>query len=144
MKFQFPLQKALDWTEVEENAKRLEIARLLKDRERLNARRTELEGNLRTLLGSTHGLIALEWAPYLASKVPADAKEIREVDEKLKAKDTEIGTKKTELNRLLLKRKGLESLKGKRHRDFRMGESRREQKRLDDNYQILKQRVKNG
>jgi hypothetical protein len=144
MKFRFPLQKALDWTEVEESAMRLEIARLLKEAEALAARRRELEANLEALLGPDDRRLSLEWAPYVAGKVPSDAGEIRNVDKQAKAKQSEIGIKKAELNRLLLKRKGLESLKGKRLRDFRMSEGRRDQKRLDDNYQILKLRVKNG
>lgn len=144
MKFRFPLQKALDWTEVEESSVRLEISSLMKEAERLTARCRELEANIQALLGTAGQTVSLEWAPYVATKIPADAKEIEEVGGKLKAKETEIGCKKKELNRLLLKRKGLESLKDKRRKDFRMIENRRDQKRLDDNYQILKLRVKNG
>ena len=144
MKFLFPLQKALDWTEVEESALRLEIGRLLKEAEQLNERRRVLEANFEGLLGDETRKVAVEWAPYLAGKIPADARELRELENRIQSKAAEIGVKKTELNRLLLKRKGLESLKGKRFRDFRMAEGRRDQKRLDDNYQILKQRVKIG
>jgi len=139
MKFRFSLQKALDWTEVEESALRMEIARLLKEAERLTARRAELESNLERLLG---GQLSLEWAPYRAQKVPSDAREMRELEGKIRERRNEIEFKKVDLNRVLMKRKGLESLRGKRLGDFRMQETRREQKRLDDNYQILKARVK--
>ncbi len=144
MKFRFPLQKALDWTEVEESSVRIEISRLMKDAERLTARCRELEANIQALLGAHGKTLSLEWAPYVSAKIPSDAKEIQDVGGRLKVKEAEIGVKKTELNRLLLKRKGLESLKDKRRKDYRMLEGRKDQKRLDDNYQILKLRVKNG
>lgn len=136
------MQKALDWTEVEENAQRLEIARLIKEVERLGARKAELEANLVALLGGAGNGLSLEWAPYRALKVPSDAREIRDIDGKMRLTESEIGLKKAELNRILMKRKGLESLRDKRLKDFRMNEARREQKRLDDNYQVLKARTK--
>ncbi len=142
MRFRFTLQKALDWTEVEESSLRMEIARLLKEAELLAARKSELEANLERLLGGDGLQLSLEWAPYRAQKIPADAREMRELEGKIREKQAAIGLKKAELNRILMKRKGLESLRGKRLKDFRMIETRRDQKRLDDNYQILKSRVK--
>jgi hypothetical protein len=144
VKFRFSLQKALEWTESEESALKLEIARLLKQAEGFRSRLGDLDSNLSALLGNVERTLALEWAPYVAAKIPLDARERREVETRLQAKQAEIGMKKAELNRCLLKRKGLESLRGKRLKDFRMGEARRDQKRLDDNYQLLKLRVKNG
>jgi flagellar biosynthesis chaperone FliJ len=143
VRFHYTLQKALEWTEVEESATKLAISRLMAEAEILKARRVSLERNLEELLGGQDKNLALEWAPYVAQKVPADAAELRNLDGKIGAKQAEIGTKKAELNRLLLRRKGLESLKDKRRREFRLIEGRREQKRADDNHQILKLRAKN-
>lgn len=144
MKFRFSLQKALDWTEVEENAKRLEIARLMAEEEEWKVRCRALDENLATLLGTENKRFSAEWAPYAAAKVPADQAERALLERKIIEKEREITAKKSELNRLLLKRKGLDSLRDKRHRDHRVGEARRDQKRLDDNYQILRLRVRNG
>jgi hypothetical protein len=144
LKFRFSLQKALQWTEVEESAKRLEIARLLTEAEKLKLRRDGLGQNLRTLLENESIRFSSQWAPYAAVKVPADQAELKAIELRLREKESEIQTTKAALNRILLKRKGLESLREKRHRDHRVSEGRRDQKRLDDNYQILRARVKNG
>lgn len=140
MAFTFSLQKALEWTLIEESAKRSEIAGLNKKIEALKAELARSNTGLRALLEDEGKRFSSDWAPFVAARVPSLAEAIRGFEADLRERERVAAEKRIELNRILMKRKGLESLKGKRLREYRLKESRREQKRLDEVHQILSNR----
>lgn len=140
MRFEFSLQKALEWIAIEEDRKRLEIARLVKRVEELERRRQQALANLAGILEDPVKRLDVGWAPFAADRVPHEAAEADAAERAITEVRGEIARKNGELNRILMRRKGLESLREKRYREHRMREARRDQKRLDEQFGILRLR----
>ena len=132
MRFQFRLEKGLHFLRIRETTKKMEIVSVQKRIQLLESKHTRLESTMREMLTqqTTHWSAAMTF--YHTRKIALDAKELREVEERIMAERAHLQKKKDELNQLMLRRKGLESLKEKKQAEFRVLENRRQQHRLED------------
>lgn len=75
---------------------------------------------------------------FLSQKIERDSKETLKIERMIRKEKEDLENKRYELGVISMRRKGLESLKEKRLNEFKLDERRKLQKRLDQNYQLLK------
>lgn len=144
MKYRFRLQKMLHFEELKEAIKRSEVAKALDGLKRLEAQKGDLENTLREVLKQTPERLKEDgsWVPYQVSQVQQNLAAGRRLEEEIAAAKDHLDRIKFELSKLSMKRKALENLKDQKKIEFRRSESRKEQKRLDETYQINSRREK--
>ena len=142
MKFRFRLEKILHLTRVKELSKRSEVGAAIRHIQGLQAKRETLMENIRLIFRSSHQMINLHWAPYQAAKIPVDVEELKIVGESIERENVKLSEKREELNRIIMRRKGLESMRNGRLSEYRVTEQRLAQKSLDETHQLL--RVERG
>lgn len=133
MTFRFRLEKVLHFVRLKETVKKMELASIAGRIRFLTDRIAEMRGVLRDLLSRPHDSA---FAVFQTQKIAADAREVSRLESVLRNEETALEKKRRELNRILMRKKGLESLREKRHQEFRMEKNRREQRKLDDLHQI--------
>ena len=139
MKFRFRLAPALRIIELEENKKKMEIARIYGNLNSLEVRRDQLSLNVHHLLSSGIGNETSSlWLAYRSNKIEADRAESQVLERKITDQKELLHNKQGELAVIMMKRRAFERKKESELRIFNMGEGRKEQKRLDDNHQILR------
>lgn len=138
MRFRFRLQKVLEFTEMRERAKKNEISSCVRRIQFLDDRKQKLQDNIRGLLDRDARELRPEWVPYSEAKIATDAAEIKLIEKEIIVEHEKLAQKKEELGHIMARKKGLDSLKEKRWRDFRISEDRLLQKRLDEQHRLLK------
>lgn len=135
MRFQFRLQKMLQMVELRESAKKLEVATLLTELERLRTRQLKLREEVRDLLGKTiHSAQGLAWAPMQESQVKSHEYGIRQLTQQIETESERLEHTRYELNRIILNRRALESLREKRRAEFKKERFKREQKQAEETF----------
>ena len=134
MLFAFKLERALHFTRIKETFKKIELANQIRKIEMLKGKRKKLIDEIRILLSKKEEQIDVQWMCYRDDKVIFDRREIEKIENLLKSEEELLSQKKEELNAVVMRRKGLESLREKRKLEFDKVQSKREQKNLDDNY----------
>ena len=140
MNFQFRLAKVLHFIKLKETVKKMEVASIIQRINFLNKRVEGLQAGMRDLLSKHHEQLSSEWTFYHTSKIGLDAKEVSKIEALLVNENAGLEKKKGELGRLLMRKKSLENLKEKRLQEFKMQESRKQQRSLDDLYQVSQTR----
>lgn len=140
MTFKFRLDRVLHFIRLKETVKKMEVATIIQRVNFLKRRKDGLEAGMRDLLSKHHEQLSSEWTYYHTSKITLDAKEISKLEDLMVKENAALEKSKGELGRLLMRKKSLETLKEKRHQEFKMQESRRQQHRLDDIYQASQSR----
>ncbi|MBI1859986.1 MAG: flagellar FliJ family protein [Deltaproteobacteria bacterium] len=139
MKFQFRLKTALRFTELEESKKKSEIGSIHNRVIDIERRLTLLNRNIRDLLGWSIGReVNVDRLVYQSRKIETDRNELQKLERNLVDIRNLLVQRREELLKIVMKRKALESKEEKDHKAFRTKVSRTEQKRLDDNHQLLK------
>ncbi|NBX69362.1 MAG: hypothetical protein EBR01_10420 [Proteobacteria bacterium] len=142
MKFRFRLEQMLSFVRIKETMKKLEVSAVAQKVIVLESRKDQLRQNVNELLKKQKERLQFgtEWLSFLAQKVEQDTKETQKIERMLRKEKEDLENKRYELGVISMRRKGLESLKEKRLSDFKLEERRKAQKRLDQNYQLLKGR----
>ena len=118
--------------------KKIEMAQCQSRIDFIKARIVQIEGEMRDVLEGT----SEEWkqAPFSDKKVEFDVLRIGKAKQLLEEQIRELNNHKRELEIVLMRRKGLESLKDKQLSDYKVDENRREQKRLDETYSLIRKK----
>lgn len=135
--FKFRLKRVLDFISKEEIAKKMELARALQKAEETRQRIQSAEGEIRGLLTDPTKQ-SVVWLQYAGERSEFQLDEIKRHEENLTLQLVEVGKRKQTLAQTSAKRRGLEMLRDKREKDYRLDQRRKEQIRQDDVYQILK------
>ncbi len=140
MKFQFRLERVLDFYRLRETLMKMEFARAMSALQGLQAQKQQSERQLEFLLAEAPKRLALggEWAPYGVSQTEFTVNAIKRLEREIAKAAEEMEVKKFELARLSMRREALEKLRDKRRTEFRLLESRKEQKFVDEIYQRSK------
>jgi flagellar biosynthesis chaperone FliJ len=130
----------LSFIKVRETMKKLELSALVQKVITLEKRKDLLRENVNDMLSKQKERLQFgtEWLNFLSQKIEQDTKESLKIERMIRKEKEDIENKRYELGVISMRRKGLESLKEKRFSDFKVDERRKAQKRLDQNYQLLK------
>lgn len=142
MKFRFRLEQMLSFVRIKETMKKLEVSAVAQKVVALESKKDYLRQNVNALLDKQKERLQFgtEWLSFLAQKIEQDTKETLKLERMIRKEKEDLDNKRYELGVISMRRKGLESLKEKRFSDFKLDERRKAQKRLDQNYQLLKGR----
>jgi flagellar biosynthesis chaperone FliJ len=140
MKFRFKLERMLSFVRIKETMKKLEVSALVQKVTALELRKDRLRTNVNELLEKQKEKLSFgtEWLQFLNQKIELDSKESLKLERMIRKEKEDLENRRYELGVISMRRKGLESLKEKRMFEFKMVERRKAQKRLDQNYQLLK------
>lgn len=140
MKFRFRLERMLSFVRIKETMKKLEVSALTQKINVLELKKDGLRTNVNLLLNKQKERLQFgtEWLSFLSQKIEQDTRETLRIERMIRKEKEDLENKRYELGAIAMRRKGLESLKEKRFMDFKLDERRKSQKRLDQNYQLLK------
>lgn len=137
MKFRFRLQKALQYTAIREKKKQRDVAHFLQERNTAQQEAEEMESNV-TALSGMDATRARDLAPLLNSTEVWLGK-LKKAQRELEVATDRLEYERTELDRILARRKAMERVREDRRQEFRQEQTRAEQKVLDDLGQLLRQ-----
>jgi flagellar export protein FliJ len=135
VRFQFRLARVLRYVELREREKKTEVAVLIRELENLQLKKDAVESETRRLLMIVTDVNLLK---HNAERVLLTRTEISKLDTKMVHVKESLELKQFELAGLGMRKKGLESLREKREKEFRLEENRRAQTRLDEAYRMSK------
>lgn len=140
MKFKFRLERVLDFYRLRETLMKMELARAVSAWQGLKAQKEQSERQLEFLLAESPKRLAMggEWAPYGVGQIELTVTAIKRLEREIAKAAEAVEVKKFELARLSMRREALEKLREKRRTEFRLLESRKEQKFVDEIYQRSK------
>ena len=138
MKFKFRLEKVLSFLKLQETMLKMEVATLARRATELRARMVTLEEDTRRILEETPLRLAENpaWAPYQTSQVALNTKRVRELQVKYDQVRNDWEIKKLELGRHAMRRKALENLRANKLSEFKIEETRKDQKKMDELFQL--------
>jgi len=139
VKFKFRLEKTASFLLKKEKAKQLEVVQVLNDLEEIRQKRIRIENENGEVFreNSQPQEIKAAWLKVLFDRVEFNLHEIDALAEKTTERKVVLEEKKTELVAIAQRRKALEKLKEKKLFEFKVLQARKDQKMLDENYQIL-------
>ncbi len=144
MRFQFRLEKVLHFVRLKETMKKMEVAAVAQRVNFLQKRIGELGDSIRSILLEQQLKLSqgFDWIHYQSEKISLDAKETAKLEKMLVEENLLLEKRRRELNRIILRKKALESLKQRKLSEFKVHESRRNQKELDEIYQLTRRHQK--
>lgn len=106
----------------------------------LEGQKTKLESDTRSLLVKCRSDVSnnLAWMLFERDQIECNKKLVKKFEDQISYEQERQSELYFELSEISKRRRALESLKEKKLKEYKMLESRKEQKRLDDIYQILK------
>ncbi len=139
MKFKFRLEKASRFFDQREMAKKLELANVMAQLNRLKMELQKFENENREVFNQNSRVqtVAAPWIKVWMDRVEANLADIKRVQTEIESVLEIVEIKKMELSAISKRKKALEKVKDKRLAEFKIQKSRAEQKKLDENYQIL-------
>jgi flagellar FliJ protein len=139
MKFKFRLEKAARFFDQREMAKKLELASVMAQLNRLKIELQKFENENREVFNQNSKVqtVAAPWIKVWMDRVEANLADIKRVQIEIESVLEIVEIKKMELSAISKRKKALEKVKEKRLAEFKIQKSRAEQKKLDENYQIL-------
>jgi len=139
MKFKFRLEKAARFFDQRETAKKLELANVIAQLSRLKSELQQFETENREVFSQNNRVqtIAAPWIKLWMDRIEANLAEIKRVQSKIESVLAVVEIKKQELSAISKRKKALEKVREKRLSEFKIQKTRAEQKKLDENYQIL-------
>lgn len=139
MKFKFRLEKAARFFDQREMAKKLELANVMAQLNRLKTELQKFENENREVFNQNSRVqtVAAPWIKVWMDRVEANLADIKRVQTEIESVLEIVEIKKMELSAISKRKKALEKVKEKRLAEFKIQKSRAEQKKLDENYQIL-------
>ncbi len=144
MAFKFKLEKVLHHVRIRETMKRMEVSSLVQRVAFLERRKDELARGVREVLEQSHRVITPAWAVFQNNKISLDAAEVSRLEKLLIEEQRMLEKRKGELNRILMRKRGLDTLRDKRLAEHRTEESRHEQKQADENHQLRNAILRKG
>jgi flagellar biosynthesis chaperone FliJ len=128
----------LEFTVMKETQKKREIADVARQLDDLKRKKEETQLALIDNLESTKKKLgeSTEWIPYQVGQVNFDLGKIKAWEQEIENTLMQIEELKVELIKIVKRKRALESLKEKRHTEFRVQTSRQEQKELDEIHQM--------
>ena len=136
MNFHFRMDRVLHFVALKEDMKKMEVAALIRklsDLMRIKAR--TLEG-IRKLLEANNQALSVDEIQYNSERIDADTAGISDLENRINETRELLDGKRLELSRVSQKKRALESLKDKRHHNYRIEEARRVQRETDENYRL--------
>ncbi len=131
-KFKFRLERALRFAGLRENQKKTQVAATLQRIRFLDKYIVKLDSKLQQALEiSSREVNTLQGEAHRQSVVPT-MDELKRMQKLLVEEKAALETQKQEMNKLSQRRRSLESLREKHMADFKLSETRAEQKRIDD------------
>jgi flagellar FliJ protein len=139
MKFKFRLEKAARFFDQREMAKKIELANVMAQLNRLKMELQNFENENREVFNQNSRVqtVAAPWIKVWMDRVEANLADIKRVQTEIESVLEIVEIKKMELSAISKRKKALEKVKDKRLAEFKIQKSRAEQKKLDENYQIL-------
>jgi len=139
MKFKFRLEKAARFFDQREMAKKLEMSNVMAQLNRLKMELQKFENENREVFNQNSRVqtVAAPWIKVWMDRVEANLADIKRVQTEIESVLEIVEIKKMELSAISKRKKALEKVKEKRLAEFKIQKSRAEQKKLDENYQIL-------
>jgi flagellar export protein FliJ len=144
MKFRFRLQRALDFAHMRERKKQNQLNASLQREKILFHYLDETRNKLRESLTRMNQLAGTPLAAVLAQAVETGNEDARRLEQTIQEEKQAQAKLKQDVLKLVMRRKALETLKEKRHADFRIEQRVHDQKLLDEVSTINWQRVKHG
>lgn len=137
MRFKFRLERVLDFLVLRETMKKTEVAALVRELQEYKVKIETLEQELRSLLeeGPRRFTENMHWAAFQVARIAADRRDIEALGKKIIATEDELIEKRGELSRLSMRRKAMENLKDKKREEFKLDQSRKDQKAMDELHQ---------
>ena len=122
--------------------KKNEVAIAAKLLNELNSERVKAEKTMSQLLSDSTARMekGAEWFPYQISQIGFEKQRFLRLDKDIVSAQDLLERRHYELNRIIMRRKALESLREKREKDFRLQQSRKDQKEIDEMFQLSKLR----
>lgn len=137
-KFAFRLHRALRFAWLKENQKRTQVANALQRIRFLEKYETQLNSRISVALGTSYSALnTLAGDAHGQAILPA-VDERRKIVSLIAEENAALLDRQKELIRLSQRRRSLESLREKKAREFRIENSRREQKIIDDTVSLSK------
>jgi len=121
---------------LKETTKKMEIAACMQKIQFLETRRDRLNTNIRELLDRVPKESDLHLVPYQGPKITIDLNEIKVTELELKRQNEELEMRRAELVNIGRRKKALEALKERKAQEFRLNRSRKEQKDMDQMFQL--------
>lgn len=140
MVFRFRLARVLNFLELKEREKKMEVASLVRKKESLAQRRNEMELQIVGLLTKSQEEkdFSGSWSTFRAQKISLNRSEMTSLDRQIESTQVLLDDKRWELSRMSMRKKAVEELREKKKREFEVEESRKDQKRLDEGFRMSK------
>ena len=137
MRFKFRLARVLNYLSLKETVKKMEVAAVVREIALTEQRVLELEADLRQLLeeGPKRFAEGMQWASFQVNRIAADRRDIEVLAKKLNTLQEDLQEKRGELAKLAMRRQAMENLRDKRKAEFKLDQSRRDQKQMDELFQ---------
>lgn len=134
MRFKFRLARVLNYLSLKETVKKMEVAAVVREIALAERRVQELEVDLRQLLeeGPKRFAEGMQWASFQVNRIAADRRDIEALAKNLRLLHEALEEKRGELARLAMRRQAMENLRDKRKAEFKLDQSRRDQKQMDE------------
>ena len=139
MKFKFRLEKTAHFFQKKEKAKQLELAQIKFEMEKVQSQINELENENKKVFSSNSSKreMPAAWLKMLLDRVDFNCESVAQLSEEVAKIQAVFDLKKAELLKITQRRKALEKLRDKKWDEFKVHRSRKDQKQLDENYQLL-------
>jgi len=139
VKFKFRLEKTAQFFLKKEKTKQLELARIKFEMDKVASQIKELENENRTAFAnnSLKQEMPVAWLKMKLDRVDLNVESVAQLSEEMAKIASVFDLKKAELLKISQRRKALEKLKDKKWDEFKTLRSRKDQKQLDENYQLL-------
>lgn len=141
MAFHFRLQKMLSLSVMKETMKKMELASENRKLSVLGARKSELQGDVLSVLSHKSGL-DMRWALYYAERIRCDLSDLEGLEKELAAQSREVQLRREELQVVSNKKRALEALRQSRLGEYKTLAVRKDQKDSDETFRLY-QGVKN-
>lgn len=135
MTFKFRLEKILHFVKLRETVKKMEVSAILQRLRFMERQREELSTGIRDMLGKQSDM-DFSWKYYQINKVVQDVKDLKVLDTSILHEQTALERKKRELATLFQRKRALESLREKKSKEFRVDQSHKQQRELDEIFQL--------
>ncbi|MFM8269321.1 MAG: flagellar FliJ family protein [Pseudomonadota bacterium] len=139
MKFRFRLEKAEHFYSQREAAKKLELANVLAQLAKLKGELDQIEQENREVFSQNSQIqtVAAPWIQIRMERVEANLASIKRVETDMETVLKRLEDIKNELTAISKRKKALEKVREKKLEEFKIKRAHTEQKKLDENYQIL-------
>ncbi|NBX92166.1 MAG: hypothetical protein EB078_02760 [Proteobacteria bacterium] len=140
MRFKFRLEKIANYFTQKEFAKKIELAKVLRDLAQSKSLKESIERENLGLLKnqSQKSQVGVEWLKLFMDRIDHNIISLEKLKVVIGEQQTVVDLKRKELNILSAKKKALETMRDKKMAEFKVIANRNAQKKLDESFELLK------